>query len=357
MGELANEGLGVPASEGWFPAVFPGTAAVTVAGAIANDIHGKNHMSQGSFCHHVEALTLLRSDGSYVVCSERENPELFRATLGGLGLTGIIVSAALRMRPVPGPLLLSEDLRCSSLAEAFALLLEAPNEWEYRFAWFDPFDPAGRGLFTRSRHVPGEVGEAEPNSLLMRTISRLPLPSAIGRAALWRGWYAFLLSKAPARRRRRMTYLDVLAPLGQFARWNRLLGPRGLLHLQSVLPTCNALALLQQMLADCRNAGEMPWIASVKVFGTRRPAGLLSFPREGVTVALDFSNHGETTRRLLQRLEGRVVEAGGAIYPGKDSTLTAAGFRRCFRSWEAFSAHVDPRFSSSFWRRVSGGAA
>jgi FAD/FMN-containing dehydrogenase len=349
--------LGSLAGERWFPAVFPGTTAVTVAGAIANDIHGKNHMSQGSFCHHVEEVTLLRSDGEFVACSERDNAGLFHATLGGLGLTGIIVSAALRMRQVPGPLLLSEDSRCSSLAEAFALLLEAPDEWEYRFAWFDPFDPDGRGLFTRSRHVPGEAGEAEPNGLLMRMISRLPLPAAIGRAALWRAWYAFLLSKAPARRQRCMTYLDVLAPLGQFARWNRLLGPRGLFHLQSVLPRDGALGLLQRMLADCRNAGEMPWIASVKVFGTRRPAGLLSFPREGVTVALDFSNHGETTTRLLQRLEALIVEAGGAIYPGKDSTLTPAGFRHCYPSWEAFSAHVDPRFSSSFWRRVSGDAA
>ena len=151
-----------------------------------------------------------------------------------------------------------------------------------------------------------------------------------------------------------MTYGDTLAPLDRFPRWNRLLGSRGLLHLQSVLPQCDAEELIDALLAECRRAGETPYVGSIKHFGPRPPAGLLSFPRAGFTAAFDFANRGVSTHQLLRRLQARVIEAGGAIYPGKDSTLGPDGFRRCFTAWESFAAHVDPRFSSSFWRRVSG---
>lgn len=356
MARLAEFGL-APNGQTWFPAVLPGSTVVTVAGAIANDVHGKNHTSEGSFCHHVQALTLLRSDGSTINCSEVENADLFQSTLGGLGLTGIIVAATIKLRPVSSRVLESEDLRCETFQEAFSLFAESARDWEYRFYWFDPFDTGGRGVFTRARHCADPARRPEPPSLLMRTIARLPLPAVIGRQELWRNWYAFLLSRAPLQRMRYLNYRDSLAPLGEFPRWNRLLGPRGLLHLQCVVPEPAALVLLAMLLADCRSAGELPCIASIKLFGSRRPAGLLSFPREGVTVALDFVNAGEATHRLLQGLEVRVIEAGGAIYPGKDSTLSQDGFRRSFPAWERFSRHIDPRFSSSFWRRVSGRAA
>jgi FAD/FMN-containing dehydrogenase len=354
MGQLAEISLTSSNGQSWFQAVFPGNTAVTVGGAIANDVHGKNHVSQGSFCHHVQALTLLRSDGSIVACDERDNADLFHATLGGLGLTGIIVSATIGMRRCSGPLLESEDLRCECLAEAYPLFFEGGKDWEYRFYWFDTFDPAGRGVFTRSRHCAGPTCDAEPQSLPMRAIARMPLPAMIGRPALWRAWYAVLLSRTPSRRLRRTIYRHTLAPLGEFPYWNRLLGPRGLLHQQSVFPIRETPRLLDTLLADCRNAGESPCLASIKLFGPRRPVGLLSFPREGFTVALDFANRGETTRRLLRRLEGRVLEAGGAIYPAKDSTLSPEGFRRSFPAWESFARYVDPRLSSSFWRRVGG---
>jgi FAD/FMN-containing dehydrogenase len=354
MSGLADIALISSNGSSWFPAVFPGSAAVTVAGAIANDVHGKNHPVHGSFCHHVVALTLLRSDGKTVTCSQVENADLFHATLGGLGLTGVIVSATIMLRAVSSSVLENEHLRCDSLAEALALFAEPAADWEYRFFWFDPFDPAGRGVFTRARHSTQPAGVAERASRLMRIIGRLPLPSVLGGPALWRAWYAFLLPRLPRKRVSRMSYRDTLAPLGELPRWNRLLGPRGLLHFQSVFPEAVAPRLLETLLADCRSAGELPCLASIKLFGTRPPAGLLSFPREGVTVALDFAHQGESTRWLLRRIEARVLEVGGAIYPGKDSTLGRDGFRRSFPGWESFACHVDPRFSSSFWRRVSG---
>jgi FAD/FMN-containing dehydrogenase len=352
MGELADLVLASSSGRSWFPAVFPGSAAVTIGGAIANDVHGKNHPFQGSFCHHVEALTLLRSNGKTVTCSEVENEDLFRATLGGLGLTGVIVSATIRLRPVSSSVLENEHLRCESLAQALALFAEPAADWEYRFFWFDPFDPAGRGVFTRARHSTSPAGMAEPPSRLIRLIGRVPLPASLGTPALWRAWYALLLPRMPRRRMQCMSYRYTLAPLAELPYWNRMLGPRGLLHFQSVFPQRAAPALLATLLAACQSAGELPCLASIKLFGTRRPAGLLSFPREGITVALDFAQRGESTRQLLRRLEGRVLEVGGAIYPGKDSTLSRDGFRRSFPAWEGFARHVDPRFSSSFWRRV-----
>jgi hypothetical protein len=194
--------------------------------------------------------------------------------------------------------------------------------------------------------------KAEPQSLFIRTVAQLPLPAALGRPALWRAWYAFLLSSMPAARLRYVHYRDALAPLGGFPHWNRLLGPRGLLHQQSIFPQRDAPAFIEALLSDCRKAGEPPCLGSMKFFGSRRSVGLLSFPREGVTVALDFANRGESTRRLLGRLEARIIEAGGAIYPAKDSTLSPEGFRRSFPAWEKFASQIDPRFSSSFWRRV-----
>jgi FAD/FMN-containing dehydrogenase len=354
MGGLADMALASTNGRRWFPAVFPGSTAVTVAGAIANDVHGKNHASQGSFCHYVEALTLMRSNGIVVTCSKTQNADLFHATLGGLGLTGIIVSATIKLRPVSSSILESEHLRCDSLAEALALFAEPDAGWEYRFFWFNPFDAAGPGVFTRARHGTEPAGTAEPAGLLMRVIARLPLPAALGGPALWRAWYGFLLSRIPRRRMQHMSYRDALAPLGEFPRWNRLLGPRGLLHFQCVFPQPAAPRLLETLLADCRSAGELPCLASIKLFGSRRPAGLLSFPREGVTAALDFANRGESTRRLLRRLEAKIMEVGGAIYPGKDSTLSRDGFRRSFPAWETFAGQIDPRFSSTFWRRVGG---
>jgi FAD/FMN-containing dehydrogenase len=352
MSALAETALASSNGHSWFPAVFPGSAAVTVAGAIANDVHGKNHPVQGSFCHHVEALTLLRSDGKTVTCSEVENADLFHATLGGLGLTGVILSATIRLRPVPGSVLENEHRRCDSLAQALALFAEPDVGWEYHFYWFDPFDAAGRGVFTRARHSAAPARTAEPPSRLIRAAGRVPLPAALGGPVLWRAWYALLLPRMPRRRMQCLSYRHTLAPLGELPYWNRMLGPRGLLHFQCVFPQREAPTFLSALLAECRSTGEVPCLASIKLFGPRRPAGMLSFPREGMTVALDFAQRGESTRGLLRRLEARVLEVGGAIYPGKDSTLSRDGFRRSFPAWESFARHVDPRFSSSFWRRV-----
>ena len=202
--------------------------------------------------------------------SARENSELFYATLGGLGLTGIIVSATLRLRTCSGPLLESEDLYCESLVEALSLFFESGKDWEYRFYWLDTFDPVGRGVFTRSRHCAGQLRDAEPPSLAMRAVARLPLPATIGGPMLWRTWYKILLSGTPRRRLRRTTYRHALAPLGEFPYWNRLLGPRGLLHQQSVFPIGEAPLLLHALLADCRKMNELPCLASgVRLTSTR----------------------------------------------------------------------------------------
>jgi hypothetical protein len=339
-------------SKVWFPAVLPGSMIVTIGGAIANDVHGKNHPSQGSFCHQIESLKLLRSDGVFT-CSKSENSDLFHATLGGLGLTGIVTSATLKLREVVSPVLDTEDIRCDTIEEAFSLFEKNATPWEYQFFWFEPFDEKGRGIFTRAQHCTDSRAKSQPSSPLMKIISRLPMPSIMGGSAVWRLWYALLLLRAPRQRRRQAAPRDVLAPLGEFSQWNRLFGPRGLLHLQFVVANDRALPVLRSLLKQCQSAGQLPYVASCKMFGAHSPVGMLSFPREGVTTALDFANAGSSTRSLLTRLQMQVVEAGGAVYPGKDSTMPPSVFRRSFPLWEKFSAHIDPKFSSNFWRRVA----
>lgn len=351
MGQLLD--LSSTASDDlWFPAVVPGNMMVTVGGAIANDVHGKNHHAQGTFGHHVESLDLLRSDGSGT-CSANENTELFYATLGGLGLTGIVTRARLRLRQVVSLVLDREDIRCESIAEALSLFERGATVWEHQSFWFDPFSETGRGMFTRARHCADADARAEPSSSLMKAMSLVPVPAMLGGSTVWRSIYAMMLRPGPRRRRRLSPQRDVLAPLAAFRYWNRLLGPNGLLHLQLVVPSDTALGMIGSVLSRCRAAGQLPYVASCKMFGNRAPAGLLSFPREGITFALDFANEGSDTRALLVGLQRQVVKAGGAIYPGKDGTMPPDVFRRSFPQWETFGVHVDPRFSSSFWRRVN----
>ena len=153
-----------PDGSAWFPPVSPGTRFVTVGGAIANDVHGKNHHRTGCFGRHVLGFELARSDGSTVACSPEAHPDLFAATIGGLGLTGLVLTARLQLRRVAGSALEAEDIRFGRLADFFALAAEAEAEWEYTAAWIDCLATGaalGRGIFSRARHQPG-IGVPPP---------------------------------------------------------------------------------------------------------------------------------------------------------------------------------------------------
>lgn len=354
-----------PDGSAWFPPVTPGTRFVTVGGTIANDVHGKNHHRAGTFGRHVLALELLRSDGAVVTCApEGPNPELFRATVGGLGLTGLILSATLRLKRVAGLALDVEDVRFEDLDEFYALARDSEADWDYTVAWIDCLARGGRigrGIFTRANHVAGPADDGAAAAPPPLRPPRLGVPLAPPVSPLNRWTLAafnalYGCSKLKGRRsvHRRLPYPPVFYPLDGIGDWNRLYGARGFFQYQCVVPEAEAPAAIARLLGVIAEAGEGSFLAVLKTFSDVPSPGMLSFPRAGTTLALDFPNHGGRTRALLERLDAVTLAAGGRVYPAKDGRVSAAHFQAYYPTWREFAAYVDPGFSSSFWRRVSG---
>jgi FAD/FMN-containing dehydrogenase len=345
--------LALVVPQGWFVPVLPGTRWVSVGGAIANDIHGKNHHRAGTFGSHVTCLELLRSSGERVLCSPESNTELFRATIGGLGLTGLILWAEIRLKRISGAAIAMERVRFSSLSEFFQLSAH-DQDYEYTVAWIDCLARSrrlGRGLFLRGDHVPGPLPSAKASGLRMRI--PVDLPSGLINRLTLAGFNAlYYRSQLRQSSRRTVPYEPFFFPLDGIADWNRLYGKRGLLQYQCVVPE-PAERSITTLLDQVARSKETPSLAVLKRFGVLQSPGMLSFPRPGITLAIDFANRGPSTLALLERLDDVVVEAGGAVYPAKDARMSATSFRRFFPGWQSFASYVDPKFSSSFWRRVT----
>lgn len=343
---------------GWLPPVSPGTRFVTVGGVIANDVHGKNHHREGCFGNHVLGLELALGDGSVISCSPHSNPGLFAATIGGLGLTGLILSARLQLRRVDGTAVEAEDIRFGRLADFFALADESEAGWEYTAAWIDCLatgDALGRGIFSRARHQPGIA--ALPPASAPHIAIPLALPvSPLNRLTL-RAFNTAYFHKLGRRGRRHWvgSYERVLYPLDAIGDWNRLYGVRGFFQFQCVVPHAVAREAVGELLGRIATSGQGSMLAVLKTFGDKPSPGMLSFPIPGATLALDFPDRGTPTRQLLGDLEAVVAAAGGRIYPAKDSLMTADTFRRGYPRLGEFLTYTDPAMSSAFARRVALG--
>lgn len=354
-GVLLDEILAFSLPRGWFLPVTPATAQVTLGGAIANDVHGKNHHRAGSFGHHVRSLELLRSDGRRLTCGPTEDPQLFRATIGGLGLTGLITQAEIQLRAVAGPYIDQERIPFANLDACFRVLAEADQRFEYASAWLDcaaSGPDLGRGVLIGGDHA------AAPETKRRRRPLALTLPFT-PPASLVTPWtlrafnatYAGLQIGRPARRR--MPSERFFYPMDRIDGWNRIYGPNGLLRYQCVVPLGPGQAAVREILEQiARSAAGSP-LALIKRLGNHPPAGVLSFPREGYTLAVDLPNRGQETRALLDALDQITRAAGGAVYPATDARMSAESFQAYYPRWQELARHADPAFSSSFWRRVS----
>lgn len=339
---------------GWFLPVLPGTSHVSVGGAIANDIHGKNHHRAGTFGAHVTAFELLRSTGERLLCSPEHNGEMFHATIGGLGLTGLILWAEVRLRRVAGTGVAVERVRTPDLDAFFEISREDP-QYEYTVAWVDCLARGrklGRGVYMRGDHtdLPGP-----PPSPLTRPALRVPVDAPRGLLNRWTFtvFNAAYYHRAPRSPRRSvLPYTRFFFPLDAVEDWNRLYGRPGFLQYQCVIPESER-AVLRTMLERISRSGEATGLAVLKRFGDANRAGLLSFPRPGFTLAVDVALRGASTLALLDALDRHVSDVGGAVYPAKDARMSPASFRAFFPEWKELARHVDPRFSSSFWRRVA----
>jgi FAD/FMN-containing dehydrogenase len=350
-----------PSSDGsaWFPPVSPGTRFVTIGGAIANDVHGKNHHFFGTMGRHIRSLELLRSDGSVQICSPELNAPLFRSTIGGLGLTGLILSATIRLRRVPSLMLDVERIRFEGFKEFHALAHQSQTAWEYTVAWLDCVGHRGRkprGIFMRANHVPAyqmsppPVPATKPRFVVPITPPFSLLNHITSRAVNF--VYARELRGRQALRRI-APYEKVFYPLDTVGDWNRLFGRRGFFQYQCVIPAPAAEDAIVELFECIAAAGEYPVLTVLKTFGDVPSPGLLSFPCEGTTIGLDFPNRGAKTLSLLERLDRVTEAAGGRVYPAKDGRMSAERFRRYYPQWAEFASFIDRGFGSSFQRRVA----
>ncbi len=351
--------LGFLVPRGFFFPVTPGTRFVTIGGAIANDVHGKNHHVAGTFGVHVTRLELLRSTGERLTCSRTANPELFAATVGGLGLTGLITWAEFQLKEIDSPLIEFEEIRFGGVEEFHQLNLDSEREWEYTVAWVDSLAKGaglGRGIYIRGRHAPASAG----------ALSRFRLPSSLPAVpfdapefllgplmmkAFNEAWFRL---KGRGTRTRTGPLAPFFYPLDAVPHWNRLYGRRGFFQYQCVVPHAGGREAAREILERISRSGQGSFLSVLKTFGDFPSPGMLSFPRPGITFALDFANLGEPTLRLFDALDEVVLAAGGALYPAKDARMSPRLFAASYPAWGGFARHVDPAFSSTFWRRVTG---
>jgi FAD/FMN-containing dehydrogenase len=343
LGEVTELVLG----KGWFPPVLPGTQFVTLGGAVANDIHGKNHHRAGSFGRHVRAIGLRRSDGS--VHALHPGDPLFEATVAGLGLTGLITWVEIGLERVPSGWVASEGIRFRSLEEVEALDDASRETHAHTVAWIDGLARGralGRGVFFRGNLVEGPA--APPRRPTPRAVP-VDAPEFLLSPFLLRTFNA-LYDHLP-RWRSRTSVWKFFHPLDSLGSWNRLYGRRGFFQHQSVVPDLEGVRALLA-LTSTRDQGA--FLSVLKRFGALSSPGMLSFPRPGWTLTVDVPNRGEETLGYLEEMDAVVRTYGGAVYPAKDARMSAETFRVGYPRVDEFAAFIDPGFRSRFWARVMG---
>jgi FAD/FMN-containing dehydrogenase len=333
---------------------------VTIGGAIANDIHGKNHHVAGTFGRHVLRFELRRSDGARVVCSPTENNELFGATIGGLGLTGFMTWVDLQLQPIVGPFIKMESVKFRGLDEFFAISRSTGEELPYTVAWLDCVAGGAdfcRGIFMRGAHA--AVSSGGPASRRSGTPIAVPFDApgwALNRWSVRAFNAGYFHRQREPRRESVVHYEPFFFPLDGILGWNKIYGRRGFFQFQGVIPG-DAREALHDVMSAVVDSGQGSFLAVLKEFGSIPSPGWLSFPRRGVTFCLDFPNGGERTVGLMKHLEAMVIDAGGALYPAKDALMSPESFRAGFPRWREFLAQIDPAMISDFWRRVNEGGA
>lgn len=339
---------------GWFLPVTPGTKYVSVGGAIANDIHGKNHHVAGSFGCHVPAFELVRSDGTRIVCSAQENPEMYRATIGGMGLTGLITWIQVLLRPIASRKIRYEGTKFHGIDE-FLELSEAGMSSECTMAWIDCVSRGknfARGIYMQGDH--SELVEPKKISAAPKLSVPFDFPSwALNRTSM--RMFNELYYRKQWRRRATglVDYEPFFYPLDSILHWNRIYGKRGFLQFQCLVPWKYGRDGIVAILEAITESGLASFLAVLKVMGDKPSPGLMSFSQPGITLALDIAIVPEVTFPLFDRLAEMTRELGGKLYPAKDARMTGEQFRVFYPQWEEFATYRDPAFTSMFWERVT----
>jgi FAD/FMN-containing dehydrogenase len=361
-GVLLSEVIDAMLPRGWFPPVTPGTRFVTIGGMVASDVHGKNHHGAGSFCDHLLWVDVATGDGEVRRCAHDSHAELFAATCGGMGLTGAILACAFRMLPVETGMVRQRTVRAPTLAHALATFEEA-LDWTYSVAWIDCLAgerSAGRSAIMLGEHARADelplARRATPLARPARRLKRVPVDLP-----------GFVLSRASVSLFNRVYYAaqrpgDALVdidpyfyPLDALADWNRIYGRRGFTQFQCVLPLEASQAGLGTMLRLIRNKGQASFLAVLKRLGGES-FGLMSFPRPGYTLALDFPAT-PANLALMAELDAVTAAHGGRIYLAKDACASATTIAAGYPRLDMFRAvrrryGLDTRFSSLLSERL-----
>jgi decaprenylphospho-beta-D-ribofuranose 2-oxidase len=348
---------------GWFAAVTPGTKHVSMGGALAADIHGKNHHKDGSFVDFVSSFKLITADGQQLSCSRQENSDLFWATAGGMGLTGFIAEVAMTLRPVENPFVVVKKVRCANLAETFRMIEESETSYPYSVSWIDCLSAGknlGRSILILGRHALNS--ELSPQHLKAgatgeKRVLQVPLdmPSWILNRYSIAAFNAVYYHLSQGDGRERISNVDpFFYPLDMLSDWNRLYGKDGFIQYQCVLPLSTCRAGLEELLTLSSKRGRSSFLAVLKKFGAGH--GLLSFPEPGYTLALDMPVKTGLVE-FTQELDALVIKYGGRIYLAKDACLSPESFRKMYGEldkWLSLKRAVDPnnRFSSALSERL-----
>jgi FAD/FMN-containing dehydrogenase len=340
---------------GFFLPVTPGTKYVTLGGAIANDIHGKNHHVAGTFGSHVTQFALVRSDGRSMLCSPTENPDFYSATIGGLGLTGVIPWATLRLRPIVSRKIDYEGIQYHGVDE-FLDLTRQSQHIEYTVSWIDCASTGknfARGVFMQGDHsqVPDELKPSPEPKLVFP----FDAPGfALNHTTVSLFNTVFFHKQMKKRVTALQDYEPFFYPLDKVLHWNRMYGKSGLLQFQYAIPWEHAREGTIAILHEVAKSGLASFLAVLKAFGDVPSPGMMSFPQPGITLALDFPIKPNVSFPLFERLADMTLEFGGRLYPAKDAAMTAAQFQAFYPQWESFARYKDPMLTSSFWERVTG---
>lgn len=342
---------------GWFLPVVPGTQLISSGGAVANDIHGKNHHVAGTVGAHIEALTLLRSTGESILAQRNQNNEIMQATIGGLGLTGLIRSVTLQLKAIRSAYFDVHYIPFQNLEEFINLETRNDANFDYTVAWVDCLsrgkgNQGPRGIFMRGRHR--EDGDLALRGRKYKPIIPFDLPNGTlnSRSVKIFNELYYLAHNQFKKGPQRVYYEDFLFPLDHVQHWNRIYGSSGFYQYQFVVPA-DQTEILQEIFKKIRESNLASFLAVLKKFGESPSPGMLTFPMSGFTLALDFPGRlKQEVFSLFARLDELVAKAGGRLYPAKDSCMSEEFFKTTYPRWREFSKYLDPSFSSAFAKRV-----
>ncbi len=340
---------------GWMPATCPGTAFVSMGGAIANDVHGKNQHVAGSFGDHLDWFDLLLPDGHTQRVTRESDPTLFAATVGGIGLTGIVLGVQFRLQPVPSNAMEMREERVPNIDAFLDRLQASEHEYPYVVGWIDALSPGrdmGRGVLELAHPADTSVRGGEP----MRFPVPIDFPSILMNRHTVGAFNSIYYHRVPkGGRTRRIQVERFLYPLDALTNWNRMYGRAGVYQFQCVVPHADGRRAIIALLEAAIRSRGASFLAVLKSMA-RAGSGMLSFPMPGYTLALDFPRRAETAR-LLAELQGIALGHGGRVYLAKDACLDGATLRRMYprtREFEAVLQRVDPqqRMQSDMARRL-----